>query len=152
MHRSKLDTLVWFWAAYLVSTQTTGISALELQKQLGIDGYETAFQLLHKHRGTMVRPNRDKIGNKWPLELDIVYVGGKTKSGVSGKANQAPVVIAVELRRKKMRYPNTNKVTQRALTGRIRLRKLPNKTAVVVNQFAQDSIATGASSSTHESP
>ena len=43
MHRSKLDTFVWFWAAYLVSTQTTGISALELQKQLGIEGYETAF-------------------------------------------------------------------------------------------------------------
>ena len=52
MHRSQLDTLVWFWAAYLVSTQTTGISALELQKQLGIEGYETAFQLLHKLRGT----------------------------------------------------------------------------------------------------
>lgn len=145
MHRSKLDILVWFWAAYLVSTQTTGISALELQKQLGIEGYETAFQLLHKLRGTMVRPNRDKIGNEWPLELDIVYVGGKTKSGVSGKTNQVPVVIAVELRRREMRDPNTNKVTQRALAGRIRLQKLPNKTAIVVNQFTQDSIATGAS-------
>ena len=44
-----------------------------------------------------------------------------------------------------MRDPNTNKVTQRALAGRIRLQKLPNKTAVVVNQFTQDSIATGAS-------
>ena len=145
MHRSKLDALVWFWAAYLVSTQKTGISALELQKQLGIEVYETAFQLLHKLRGTMVRPNRDKIGNEWPLELDIVYVGGKTKSGVSGKTNQVPVFIAVELRRREMRDPNTNKVTQRALAGRIRLQKLPNKTAVVVNQFTQYSIATGAS-------
>ena len=66
----------------------------------------------------MVRPNRDKIGNEWPLELDIVYVGGKTKSGVSGKTNQVPVVIAVELRRKEMRDPNTNKVRLCFLTHR----------------------------------
>ena len=144
MHRSKLDILVWFWAAYLVSTQTTGISALELQKQLGIERYETAFQLLHKLRGAMVRPNRDKIGSEWPLELDIVYVGGKTKSGVSGKTNQVPVIIAVELRRREIRDPKTNNVTERALAGRIRLQKLPNKTAAVVNQFTQNAIATGA--------
>ena len=37
MHRSKANILVWFWAAHLVSTQTPGISALELQKKLGID-------------------------------------------------------------------------------------------------------------------
>jgi Transposase zinc-ribbon domain len=74
MHRSKTDVLVWFWAAHLVSTQTPGISALELQKKLGIVRYETAFQMLHKLRGAMVRPNRDKIGGECPLELDIVYL------------------------------------------------------------------------------
>lgn len=133
MHRSKTEVLVWFWAAHLVSTQTPGVSALELQKKLGIDRYETAFQMLHKLRGAMVRPNRDKIGEEWPLELDIVYIGGKTKSGISGKTNQVPVIIAVELRRREMRDPTTNKVTQRALAGRIRLQKLPNKTAIGIN-------------------
>src|SRR3990170_6362890 len=48
MHRSKTSILVWFWAAYLVSTQTPGISAMELQKKLGITRYETAYQMLHK--------------------------------------------------------------------------------------------------------
>jgi len=145
MHRSKIDILVWFWAAHLVSTQTPGVSALELQKKLGIDRYETAFQILHKLRSAMVRPNRDKIGEEWPLELDVVYVGGKTKSGISGKTSQTPVIIAVELRQREIRDPVTKKIKQRARAGRIRLQKLPNKSAVGVNQFAQKCIAPGAS-------
>jgi len=145
MHRSKTDILVWFWAAHLVSTQTPGISALELQKKLGLDRYETAFQMLHKLRSAMVRPNRDRIGEKWPLELDIIYIGGKTKSGISGKTNQVPVIIAVELRQREVRDPTTKKIKQRALAGRVRLQKLQNKTAMGVNQFAQNCIVPGAS-------
>jgi hypothetical protein len=145
MHRSKTDILVWFWAAHLVSTQTPGISALELQKKLGIDYYQTAFQMLHKLRSAMVRPNRDKIGEQWPLELDVVYVGGKTKSGISGKTSQTPVIIAVEVRQREIRDPITKKIKQRAQAGRIRLQTLPNKMATNVNQFAQNCITPGAS-------
>lgn len=145
MHRSKTDILIWFWAAHLVSTQTPGVSALELQKKLGIDRYETAFQMLHKLRSAMIRPNRDKIGEEWALELDIVYVGGKTKSGISGKTNQSPVIIAVEVRQREIRDSVTRKIKQRALAGRIRLQKLPNKMADGVNQFAQNCITPGAS-------
>lgn len=145
MHRSKTDILVWFWAAHLVSTQTPGVSALELQKKLGIDRYETAFQMLHKLRSAMVRPNRDKIGEEWPLELDVVYIGGKTKSGISGKTSQTPVIIAVEIRQREIRDPITKKIKKRAQAGRIRLQILPNKMAVNVNQFTQNCIAPGAS-------
>lgn len=76
MHRSKINVHIWFWTAYLVATQKPGVSALELQSRFGIACYETAYQLLHKMRATMVRPGRDKIGTEWPLELDIVFVGG----------------------------------------------------------------------------
>jgi len=41
---------VWFWAAYLVSSQTPGMSAVQFQRQLGLTRYETAFQILHKLR------------------------------------------------------------------------------------------------------
>lgn len=56
MHRSKANIHIWFWAAYLIETQIPGVSALELQKRLSIDRYETAFQILHKLRAAMVRP------------------------------------------------------------------------------------------------
>lgn len=38
----------------------------------------------------MVRPDCDKIGADWPIELDIAFVGGKHKRGIQDKTNQAP--------------------------------------------------------------
>ena len=64
MHRTQQPLPVWFWAAYLVTSQTPGMSALQFQKQLGIKRYETAFLMLHKLRVAMVRPGRDGIGAK----------------------------------------------------------------------------------------
>jgi len=144
MHRSKTSIHVWFWAAYLIATQTPGISALELQKRLGIARYETAFQLLHKLRAAMVRPDRDKIGAEWPLEMDVVFVGGKHKGGKQGETRQTPVIIAVEIRRQEKRNPSTGKVIERALTGRVRLQRLPNKVAGSIDRFAKQCVAPGA--------
>lgn len=144
MHRSKTSIHVWFWAAYLIATQTPGVSATELQKQLGISRYETSFQLLHKLRAVMVRPGRDKMGTKLPLELDIVFVGGKTKSGIQGKTDQTPVIIAVEIRRREIRDLKTNKVIKRALAGRTRLQKFSDKSASSVDKFVKECIAPGA--------
>lgn len=144
MHRTRTSLLIWFWASYLVATQTPGISALEIQKKLGIQRYETAFQLLHKLRATMVRPDRDLIGAGWPLEMDITFLGGKHKGGVQGKTHKSPVIIAVEIRRKEVRDPQTNKIVKRAIAGRMRLRKLSDKSAPSVDKFTKESIAHGA--------
>lgn len=62
MHGAHLPLSVWFWAAYLVTTQTPGMSAMQFQRQLGLTRYETAYQILHKLRAGMVRPDRDPIG------------------------------------------------------------------------------------------
>ena len=64
MERSHMSLSTWFWAAYLVASQTPGISAVQFQRQLGLSRYETAFGILHKLRAGMVRPNQDRIGGK----------------------------------------------------------------------------------------
>jgi len=79
MKSSHTSLSVWFWGAYLVTTQTPGQSALQFQRQLGLSRYETAFQLLHKLRSGMVRPERDTIGAEYPVEVDEAFVGGRTK-------------------------------------------------------------------------
>ena len=61
MQQSHTPLSTWFWGAYLVTTQTPGMSAVQFQRQLGLR-YETAFQILHKLRAGMVRPERDSIG------------------------------------------------------------------------------------------
>ncbi len=89
---------VWFWAAYLVTAQTPGMSALQIQRQLGISCYETAFVLLHKLRAAMVRPDRDKIGGDYLVEVDEAEVGGQTRGEGRGVHHMATVVGAVEVR------------------------------------------------------
>lgn len=50
---------LWFWAAYLMTTNTPGIPATQLQRRLGISRYETAWMMLQKLRRAMVKPRAD---------------------------------------------------------------------------------------------
>ena len=101
MQSSHTPLSVWFWGAYLVTTQTPGQSALQFQRQLGLGRYETAFQILHKLRAGMVRPERDRIGGEHPVEVDECYVGGRTRGEGRGVHHKATVVGAVEVRARK---------------------------------------------------
>jgi len=49
---------LWFLAMYLVTMSKGGISAKELQRQLGLRAYQTAWTWLHKLRAAMVDPDR----------------------------------------------------------------------------------------------
>ena len=99
MARSHTPLSVWFWSAYLVSSQTPGVSAVQLRRQLGLSRYETAFQILHKLRAGMVRPDQDRIGGRpgEHVEVDETWAGGRTrgKGRGSGKPSRASVEVAV---------------------------------------------------------
>ena len=57
MHRTRTPLRTWFWAAYRVATHHPGISAKQLQRQLGLSRYETAWLILQKLRRAMVAPS-----------------------------------------------------------------------------------------------
>ena len=57
-HRSHLPLRVWFAACWFVCSQKNGVSALGLQRVLGLGSYESAWALMHKLRRAMVRPDR----------------------------------------------------------------------------------------------
>ena len=61
MHHSKLPLTTWFWAAYLMATHSNGISALQLQHQLALGSYKTAWLLCAKLRASMVAPERNPL-------------------------------------------------------------------------------------------
>lgn len=98
MEKTRTPLSTWFWAAYLVTTQTPGMSALQFQRQLGLKRYETAFQILHKLRAGMFRPDRDAIGGEHVVEVDETLVGGKTRGEGAGVHHKAIVIGAVEVR------------------------------------------------------
>jgi len=52
---------VWFRAMSWMTTQKNGVSALGLQRVLGLGSYQTAWAWLHKLRRAMVRPGRERL-------------------------------------------------------------------------------------------
>src|SRR5664280_108403 len=122
MERSHTPLSTWFWAAYLVASQTPGMSAVQFQRQLGLSRYETAFQILHKLRVGMVRPDQDRIGGKpgEVVEADETWVGGRTRGEGRGVHHKTLVAAAVEVRQRK---PSTKLNPRRSgrYAGRVRL-------------------------------
>jgi len=145
MERTHTPLSVWFWAAYLVASQTPGMSAVQFQRQLGLSRYETAFQILHKLRAGMVRPDQDRIGGKSGdvVEADETYVGGRTRGKGRGVHNMVLVAGAVEIRQRK-RSGSLNQRKTGRYAGRVRLALVPDRSARSLGGFIKSTVAPGA--------
>jgi hypothetical protein len=77
MHASKLPLTTWFWAAFLMATHSNGISALQLQSQLGLGSYRTAWMLCAKLRRAMVNPEREPLSGV--VEADETIIPFRTQ-------------------------------------------------------------------------
>jgi transposase-like protein len=144
MERSHTPLSVWFWAAYLVSSQTPGMSAVQFQRQIGLKRYETAFQILHKLRAGMVRPDRDRIGGRADehVEVDETWVGGRTRGEGRGVHHKTLVAAAVEVRQ---REPGTKLDARRngRYAGRVRLAVIPDRSAASLCGFVEHAVEPG---------
>lgn len=154
MQSTHTPLSTWFWAAYLATTQTPGQSALQFQRQLGLTRYETAFQILHKLRAGMVRPDRDSIGSEHPVEVDECFVGGRTRGEGRGVHHRAPVVGAVEVRQRadaenraakhKEKHKSGVPLKQLVYAGRLRLRVVNSRAAGDLIPFVTENVAKGS--------
>jgi hypothetical protein len=146
MEKSHTPLSTWFWAAYLASTHTQGISAVQFQRQLGIKRYETAFQLLHKLRAGMVRPERDRIGGdpENHVEIDETLVGGATRGLGRGVHDLSLVVAAVEVRRRKPKTSGPVPRRNGRYAGRVRLEVRPDRSARSLVGFVEAAVEPGA--------
>ena len=88
-HRSKIPMLIWLKAICLMTQGKRGVSALELQAELEMKSYGTAWGMLHKIREALrQRDETYKVSNI--IELDG-GVFGRRQTG-----NQTEVLVAVE--------------------------------------------------------
>jgi DNA-directed RNA polymerase subunit RPC12/RpoP/transposase-like protein len=129
MHGSHLPAQYWFWAAYLLSTLTPGMSALQLKHQLGIGSYQTALYLCRRLRRAMVNPAREPLNGV--VEVDEAYVGGPEEDVYGREVDgKVPVVVAVENRGDH--------------TGRIRLEVVKDVTQESLHAFVRRNVAVGS--------
>src|SRR5271166_3732099 len=87
---TRTPLTVWFRAMWWVTSQKNGVSALGLQRVLGLGSYQTAWAWLHKLRRAMVRPGRDRLSGR--VEVDETYLGG-LEQGVHGRQTESKALI-----------------------------------------------------------
>lgn len=87
---------LWVKAIHLLCSSKKGMSALQLQRNLGIGSYRTAWFMSHRIRWAMrCEPLAGMLTEK--VEADETYVGGKPRKG-EGPKPKAPVMVLVESR------------------------------------------------------
>lgn len=126
---THMPLTVWFRAMWWVTAQKNGVSALGLQRVLGLGSYQTAWSWLHKLRRAMVRPGRDRLAGT--VEVDETYLGGVEK-GMRGRqtAKKALIVVAAQ--------------EDGQGIGRIRMRRIADASSASLIPFVQDSIEPGS--------
>jgi transposase-like protein len=124
-HGTRKPLQLWFRAIWQITSQKHGVSALGIQKILGLGSYHTAWAWLHKLRVAMVRPGRDRL--QGTVEVDEIYIGGK-KPGKKGRGaeGKALILIAVELKGKRI--------------GRVRIVRIADASAKSLEPAIQKSI------------
>lgn len=89
---TRTPLTVWFAAAWQLTTQKNGISALGLKRVLGLGSYQTAWAMLHRYRSAMIRPERERlIGD---IEVDESSFGG-AKPGKRGRGAAGKILVAI---------------------------------------------------------
>jgi len=121
---SRLPLRAWFRAAWWVTNQKAGLSALGLQGLLGLGSYETAWTCLHKLRRAMVRVGREQL--RGPVEVDEIFLGGPRRL----RRDKIGVFVAAEIRKDGI--------------GRIRLKRIYDDTEETIVGAVRELVAPGA--------
>lgn len=133
--KTRTPLKVWMAAAWYLTNQKQGVSALGLQRVLGLGSYQTAWTMLHRFRCAMVRPDRERL--KGVVEIDETYLAITDRQqpisavGRKSKTSKVLVVMAVEILEPKG-------------FGRIRLRRIHKDSDDHVLPFVQASVEPGA--------
>ncbi|HCP48110.1 MAG TPA: IS1595 family transposase [Deltaproteobacteria bacterium] len=131
MHKSQQPLRLWFHAAYLVASRPGGISARELQHELGLKRYDTAWTMLQKLRQAMGPPSGDRLTGT--VEVDVIPLKdlpGRPVVRQEARKNLF-LVAAVEVRGRGM--------------GRVRMELLPDLSASSLVGFVQETVVPGSS-------
>lgn len=143
--KTRTPLRTWFAAVWYLTSQKSGISALGLQRALGLGSYQTSWAMLHRLRRAMVRPGRERLHGV--VEIDETYVGVRAarkrrqrqRPGRTQPIRKSLVAVAVEM-------------LSSGGFGRIRLRRIPTGSEQHLLPFVRDAVELGARIATDGSP
>jgi transposase-like protein len=103
--RSHIPLHKWLLATHIMAASKKSVSALQLQRMLGLGSYRTAWFMCHRIREAMKGDGRDPLGGKGKtVEADETFIGGKEtnkhvskrKKGMMGGKGKQAVFALVE--------------------------------------------------------
>lgn len=133
--KTRTPLRVWLAGAWYVTNQKLGVSALGLQRVLGLGSYQTAWTMLHRFRRAMIRPEREKLHGL--VEVDETYLAITDRQskvisrGRKSNTSKVMVVLAVEIHEPRG-------------FGRIRLKRVSDDRIESVIPFIQEVVDAGA--------
>ena len=132
--QTKTGLARWFLAIYLVTSSKGGISAMELQRQMGFGSYGTAWAWLHKIRRAMVVPGRKPLSDR--VEADETLVGG-ARPGKPGRGAAGKTVVAGAVESRRGQAPGRR-------LGRLRLQAVRDASAGSLVGFLGQNVSSPA--------
>jgi len=127
---TRTPLTIWFAAAWSLTAQKNGISALGLQRVLGVGSYQTTWAMLHRFRTAMVRPGRELLSGD--VEVDETFIGG-VKPGKRGRGAAGKVLVAIAV---EQRSPKG--------FGRARMAIIPDAATPTLQAFLQAHVECGS--------
>jgi transposase-like protein len=119
-HKSTTPLRLWFYAVYLMASTRCGISAKQLERELGVT-YKTAWRMFKQIRSMLAEDNTQLSGK---VEVDETYVGGKMKGGKRGRGSENKTIVAGAVERQ----------------GKVIARVVPNVQAKTIVPFIHEKV------------
>jgi transposase len=83
-HKSSTSLHLWFYAMYLMTSTRCGISAKQLERELGVT-YKTAWRMAYLIRKKLMSQTTEPFTSGNPVEVDETYIGGRRRGSGRGR-------------------------------------------------------------------
>jgi len=125
-HKSSTSLHLWFYAIYLMTSTRCGISAKQVERELGVT-YKTAWRMLHLIRSElMVSDDESMLSGH--VEVDEMYVGGTRRSTIGRSGDHKKPVLGMVERKGRVVATTVENAARASLMPHIEKRVLPAST------------------------
>ena len=135
-HKSSTSLHLWFFAIYVMTSTRCGISAKQLERELGVK-YRTAWRMFNKIRNELMADDGEPLSGH--VEVDETLLGGKIRNEARRKRDA--------LGWSPKRWDSETKTMVFAAVerdGRVRARVIPNSSGPTLRGIVQENVAPGS--------
>jgi transposase-like protein len=150
-HKSSTSLHLWFYAMYLMTSTRCGISAKQLERELGVT-YKTAWRMAHLIRHKLMDQDGEPFEAGSHVEMDEAYIGGYRRlcrNGRPGPASHKTPVQGIVQRQGRVVALAVPSVEARTLLDNFQERVLPGSTVFTDELRQYDAIGSSMKGYVH---